>query len=139
MNFLNLAVALMLAQITANVSATPPRHRPTVVTAPTISVNDQIFELAREGVRGKLKDPDSANFRNLIIHKGESPKDGRFYVCGEVNSKNSYGGYVGFTPFFSMIFWYEKQGVGIEGFTSIWNSNADQAGMAAFFAPNCVN
>ena len=41
-----------------------------------------------ELVRESLKDPDSAQFKNV---KG---------YCGEVNSKNSYGGYVGFNKFY---------------------------------------
>lgn len=44
--------------------------------------------LAREAVKNNLKDPESAQFRNETII-GTS-------ACGEVNAKNSYGGYVGF-------------------------------------------
>lgn len=43
--------------------------------------------VAREFVTGVLKDPNSAEFRN---QRG---------FCGEVNSKNSFGGYVGFKRF----------------------------------------
>lgn len=43
--------------------------------------------VAREFVTGVLKDPSSAEFRN---QRG---------FCGEVNSKNSFGGYVGFKRF----------------------------------------
>lgn len=43
--------------------------------------------VAKEFVSGVLKDPDSAEFRN---QRG---------FCGEVNSKNSFGGYVGFKRF----------------------------------------
>lgn len=38
-------------------------------------------------VKSVLKDPESAQFQNI---------DG---VCGEVNAKNSYGGYTGFKKF----------------------------------------
>lgn len=38
-------------------------------------------------VKSLLKDPNSAEFQNM---------DG---VCGEVNSKNSFGGYTGFKKF----------------------------------------
>ena len=38
--------------------------------------------------RQHLKDPESAKFQNI---KG---------YCGEVNAKNSYGGYTGFKPFY---------------------------------------
>ena len=42
-----------------------------------------------------LKDPESAQFRNLRLSSGE----GGEALCGEVNAKNAFGGYVGFTPF----------------------------------------
>lgn len=41
-------------------------------------------------VKSSLKDPDSAQFQNV---KG---------YCGEVNAKNSYGGYTGFKRFISV-------------------------------------
>lgn len=47
----------------------------------------KLQRLAREFVSLQLKDPDSADFRN---QKG---------MCGEVNAKNSFGGYAGFTRF----------------------------------------
>lgn len=45
---------------------------------------------SKEAVLNSLKDPDSAQFQNV---KG---------YCGEVNSKNSYGGYVGFKRYVSI-------------------------------------
>ena len=41
----------------------------------------------------QLKDPDSAQFRNLRVSAGGVAR------CGEVNAKNSYGGYTGFRAF----------------------------------------
>lgn len=41
-----------------------------------------------ELVKSALKDPESAKFKNVVG------------VCGEVNSKNSYGGYTGFKSFY---------------------------------------
>jgi len=41
-----------------------------------------------------LKDPDSAKFRNVVAIRG--------VVCGEINAKNSMGGYVGFRRFISL-------------------------------------
>ena len=49
----------------------------------------------REQVVGILKDPSSAQFRNLRLVTGE----GGEALCGEINGKNSYGGYIGFVPF----------------------------------------
>ena len=47
---------------------------------------------AQELVTAKLKDPGSAQFRNV-----KQLREG--VVCGEVNSKNTYGGYAGFSRF----------------------------------------
>lgn len=54
-------------------------------------------------VKGVLKDTDSAQFKGFTVgkHLGRAMDDREagFYVCGMVNAKNSYGGYVGFAPF----------------------------------------
>lgn len=51
-----------------------------------------------DGVKGGLKDPDSAKFSEVrLIAFPETPKD--FAVCGSVNARNSFGGYVGPMPF----------------------------------------
>lgn len=49
-------------------------------------------------VKNKLKDSGSAQFRNIYFHRG---KDGIPMTCGEVNSKNSFGGYSGYQRFIS--------------------------------------
>ena len=43
---------------------------------------------------GILRDPSSAQVRKL-----RRTSDSKYGVCGEVNSKNGFGGYVGFAPF----------------------------------------
>lgn len=48
-------------------------------------------------VANSMKDPSSVQFRNLR-RKNDRFNDHNI-VCGEVNAKNSYGGYVGFVPF----------------------------------------
>jgi len=50
---------------------------------------------AKKNVADSLKDPSSAQFRNVRL---VPYKDGSV-ICGEVNAKNSYGGYVGFKDF----------------------------------------
>lgn len=47
----------------------------------------KLQRLAREFLTPHLKDPDSAQFRN------------QRKICGEVNAKNSFGGYAGFKRF----------------------------------------
>ena len=57
---------------------------------------DELWAIEMEDrVRAQLKDPDSARFRNTrTYHGGGVP-----VACGEVNSKNSFGGMGGFQRF----------------------------------------
>jgi hypothetical protein len=60
-------------------------------TAPDLSAAE--WKSLFDGFSDKLTDPTSAQIRKLA----RSTKDG--IVCGEVNAKNGFGGYVGFVPF----------------------------------------
>lgn len=46
---------------------------------------------AKAAVAAILRDPSSAEFRNIKVGTGAT--------CGEVNGKNAYGAYAGFKPF----------------------------------------
>ncbi|UQN71768.1 hypothetical protein [Burkholderia multivorans] len=47
-------------------------------------------------IKNVAKDPESVRIRNVVARRGD---DGLFKFCGELNAKNSYGGYTGFQPF----------------------------------------
>ena len=51
------------------------------------------IEAVKIGVRGGLKDPDSARFGSVLAAR--FPVDKSVLVCGLVNARNSYGGYTG--------------------------------------------
>ena len=55
----------------------------------------QIVEKGKKTIADILKDPESAQFRKVRLVQY---LDGAV-VCGEINAKNSYGGYVGFSDF----------------------------------------
>lgn len=55
-----------------------------------------ITQAAADRVSQRLKDPSSAQFRNLTYH---NINGFAHVVCGEVNAKNAMGGYAGFRPF----------------------------------------
>lgn len=62
--------------------------------------NTQYYELKRlseRSVKGVLVDPGSAEFRGFF--PGEA--GGYSIACGEVNAKNSLGGYTGFSRYVS--------------------------------------
>ena len=50
---------------------------------------------AQEDVKARLKDPSTAEFRNVRV----SESSGAPLVCGEVNSNNSFGGKGGYQRF----------------------------------------
>lgn len=51
----------------------------------------KMIEIGEKVLRDSLKDPGSAVFESKYVKS--SSNDG--FVCGTVNAKNSYGGYVG--------------------------------------------
>lgn len=57
-------------------------------------INANLKIAGEKYVKLKLKDPESAQFQNQFIGIGGGP-------CGEVNSKNSFGGYTGFKRYIS--------------------------------------
>ncbi|WP_235953674.1 hypothetical protein [Acinetobacter terrae] len=71
----------------------------------------QIQTDSRIALKGFLKDPDSAEIRN---HNGN---------CGEVNSKNSFGGYTGFRRFIasSAIVAVEGENMDTDEFQKAWD------------------
>jgi len=50
-------------------------------------------------VKERLKDPGSAMFQNVGEYRYEKYFSQMTAWCGEVNSKNGFGGYVGWEPF----------------------------------------
>ncbi len=76
------------------------------------------IEKNKEVVKQKLKDPGSATFEHTrVMYIADANKTP--IVCGEVNSKNSYGGYTGNKKFISAgsaLFHME----GEDGFDNVW-------------------
>lgn len=54
------------------------------------------IDTAKDAVAERLRDPSSAQFRNV---KAGQANNGLNTVCGEVNAKNGYGGYAGYQRF----------------------------------------
>ena len=76
---------------------------PSEPTASEPTASDQGRELAwiekgQESVREKLRDPESARFKDAFFHRGAA---GAPMSCGWVNSKNGFGGYVGWMRYMS--------------------------------------
>ena len=59
-------------------------------------VTPSYIDLHKNRIKNRLKDPSSATFRNTRVYHAIT-----HVVCGEVNSKNSFGGYIGYQRFVS--------------------------------------
>jgi len=80
-----------------------------------VSHADAIW-IGKKAVKSLLKDPDSAEFRGIEYMRFKSGG----FICGEVNSKNSFGGFSGWQHFISagtQIVYLEEQ---VSGFRGIW-------------------
>lgn len=64
--------------------------------------SDKAIAIAKNVISSDMRDPESSKFRELRFIKAGEKEDGSIggYVCGEINSKNSYGAYAGYTPFY---------------------------------------
>ena len=60
------------------------------------SEEEQAKQAVQEQVAQVLKDPSSAQFQNVQALDEEA----FWYICGEVNGKNSFGAYAGFDRFY---------------------------------------
>lgn len=74
----------------------------TVAAPVVLAQNHTTFvSSAKRALTKDFKDPDGAKYRDLAVYRELDGKD--LYLCGEVNAKNSYGAFTGYTPFFSSL------------------------------------
>lgn len=69
-----------------------PTLLPMLLAALVLASCSQAQRAAETKVAALLRDPVSAQFRGVEVRKSGA-------VCGEVNAKNGFGGYVGFKEF----------------------------------------
>jgi len=107
----NIASGAYAACVEAQRARTPP-----VNWTPT-----RIRAAARQAVTNKLRDPSSAQFRNVrrIEHS-----NGSTMFCGEVNGRNAYGGMSGFQRF--------EAGVGTTGNATAMIDGGEELNAAYF-------
>lgn len=63
--------------------------------------DEKAIELAKKEIAANTRDPDSSKFRFVRFVQKKEASDGTVsgYVCGQINGKNAFGAYSGFTPF----------------------------------------
>ncbi len=87
------AITLMTLAACASTGISPASK---IVAGAPYTLTEADKEAVKKGVIGVLKDPTSALFGDMQATKSV---DGVVTVCGYVNGKNAYGGYVGDKPF----------------------------------------
>lgn len=62
---------------------------------------EKATEIGQKEISAAMRDPDSSKFRYVRFIQQEEAEDGtvKGVVCGQVNAKNAFGAYPGFTPF----------------------------------------
>lgn len=81
-------------------SSTPIASQPTA-TYQAYKLSKSEIDAVQDGVKSRLKDPGSAQFSGPTLAARGSTGD--ITVCGMVNAKNSYGGYVGASPYIATV------------------------------------
>lgn len=89
----------LLSVVLVGCAAAPARDAPALKVLPMVALDTAQIAAVEAGVRDGLKDQQSAQFRG--IKAGQN--GGSVTVCGEVNARNSYGGYAGFSPFIGLL------------------------------------
>lgn len=61
------------------------------------TAEESAVSIVKAHISDGFKDPASTQFRNI---KSFPKEDGRWVVCGEYNTKNGFGAYVGYAQFY---------------------------------------
>lgn len=96
----NLALALIVFSLAG--CSVPPRPAPAKsLILYRYPMSENAVQLAHEMASHDLKDPESAKFRDTFFvtsdGRGEARDKSKDSWCIEINGKNSYGAYVGYT------------------------------------------
>ncbi|KAA6179139.1 hypothetical protein F3K50_03270 [Pseudomonas marginalis] len=96
----NLALALIVFSLAGcSVAPRPAPAKPLILYR--YSMSENAVQLAHEMASHDLKDPESAKFRDTFFvtsdGRGEARDKSKDSWCIEINGKNSYGAYVGYT------------------------------------------
>lgn len=86
----------------------PQAKAPPAELTPT-KINATQKTAIERGIRGRLRDPESARFGRAVSGYDET---GLIYTCGVVNAKNAYGGYTGEKPYMVVLLPGPKATVG---------------------------
>lgn len=99
--WLCLTLPVLLAACSDAAKSQPDANAPESQGSGLSEARASMDQRVRDAVLAKLRDPDSAKFRNVrkLGMLGEGVPDSPAVYCGEVNAKNAMGGYPGFVHF----------------------------------------
>jgi hypothetical protein len=117
-----LFVFLMISELSKVKGTGSSVSTATVSTTQTFDMHGYAYQTI-DNLAGMLKDADSAEFRNVQVVESVGELKGMKLVVGEVNSKNSFGGYTGFQAFVGTpaLVSVESQ-MSADEFRKFWNS-----------------
>ncbi|MCW7764325.1 hypothetical protein [Photorhabdus luminescens] len=96
---------------------------------------------AKKQVKKQMKDPDSTLFEEVGFYSDDEPQGKRIsgYVCGKVNSKNSFGAYTGYQRFWVKISVYDNGRSASMSLPEIEESHSGvvKASMDVFWKEHC--
>ena len=91
-HFINLASTIFLVLALASCSPSEKQLK-AEAERKAKEIEQAQLDVLQSKVRNSAKDPISTQFQKMkLVHNNTE-------LCGEINAKNSYGGYVGFKPF----------------------------------------
>lgn len=90
-----ICAGLLVGCVTARAPEKAEAPAPDPPVAPT-SLNPGQTAAVRTFIVRMMKDPESVRHGRIVA--GREPS-GRLLICGEINAKNSYGGYTGMLPY----------------------------------------
>lgn len=94
------APAPLIAEVKDQAPSKPPEKTPEQKRAEDLDALYRGDALTTLGMlKAQMRDPGSTQFRNLWVVNISKENTDLPAVCGEVNSKNGFGAYTGFTPF----------------------------------------
>lgn len=93
------ALALLALSVPAVMHGQKIDRDTTGAESAKVAVDTAALQAGVQRVRAMLKDPDGAQFRGVTTGYDEKRREPA--VCGFVNGRNGFGGYVGFVPFYS--------------------------------------
>lgn len=73
---------------------------PVAALAQARPATESEIAIIQQAMGSRLKDPESMRLQNVRL--APSKTEGMQTVCGEVNAKNGFGGYVGFRGFYAV-------------------------------------